>query len=62
MGRRRIQAEAALLGYDGAELTVAKYMHRPSPRPSATWRPFLTVHVQDIVPVEPHLFQSADHG
>ena len=33
-GRRRIRAELALLGYDVAELTVAKYMHRPSPRPS----------------------------
>jgi hypothetical protein len=27
-GRRRIQAELALLGYDVAERTVAKYMHR----------------------------------
>ena len=33
-GRRRIQAELALLGYMVAELTVSKYMHRPSPRPS----------------------------
>src|SRR5438552_3262553 len=33
-GRRRIQAELALLGYQVAELTVAKYMHRMSPRPS----------------------------
>ena len=32
-GRRRIQAELALLGYDMAELTVAKYM--PTGRPSA---------------------------
>jgi len=43
-GRRRIQAELALLGYDVAELTVAKYMHRASLRPSgrrASWsRPF----------------------
>jgi Homeodomain-like domain len=43
-GRRRIQAELALLGYDVAELTVAKYMHRASPRPSPTWRAFLTAH------------------
>jgi hypothetical protein len=34
VGRRRIQAELALLGYRVAELTVAKYMHRASPRPS----------------------------
>src|SRR5262245_26046728 len=41
-GRRRIQAELALLGHEVAELTVAKYMHRPSPQPSPTWRAFLT--------------------
>ena len=35
-GRRRIRAELALLGYTVAELTVAKYMHRKSPRPSPT--------------------------
>src|SRR5262245_62335727 len=44
-GRRRIQAELALLGYDVAELTVAKYMCRTSPRPSSTWRAFLAAHV-----------------
>jgi putative transposase len=31
-GRRRIQAELALLGHQVAELTVAKYIHRTSPR------------------------------
>ena len=51
-GRRRIRAELAFLGYDVAELTVAKYMHRPSPRPSATWRAFLTAHARDIVAVD----------
>jgi transposase InsO family protein len=51
-GRRRIQAELALLGHDVAELTVAKYMHRTSPRPSPTWRAFLAAHVQDIVAVD----------
>jgi len=51
-GRRRIQAELALLGYEVAELTVAKYMHRTSPRPSPTWRVFLTAHVRDIVAVD----------
>ena len=35
-GRRRIQAELALLGYPVAELTVAKYMRRPSLRPTPT--------------------------
>jgi hypothetical protein len=31
-GRRRIQAELALLGYKVAELTITKHMHRTSPR------------------------------
>src|SRR5207247_11315461 len=31
-GRRRIQAELRFLGYEVAELTVAKYMGHPSPR------------------------------
>jgi putative transposase len=39
-GRRRIQAEPRFLGYEVAGLTVAKYMRRPSPRPSSTWRTF----------------------
>jgi putative transposase len=51
-GRRRIQAELALLGYAVAELTVAKYMHRTSPRPSSTWRVFLATHARDIVAVD----------
>ena len=40
-GRRRIRAELRCLGYEVAELTVAKYMGHPSPRPSSTWRTFL---------------------
>ena len=51
-GRLRIQAELALLGYTVAELTVAKYMHRTSPRPSPTWRVFLATHARDIVAVD----------
>jgi putative transposase len=51
-GRRRIHAELALLGYAVAELTVAKYMHRTSPRPSPTWRVFLATHARDIVAVD----------
>src|SRR5262245_32348805 len=35
-GRRRIQAELRFLSFEVAELTVAKYMRRPSPRPSST--------------------------
>ena len=51
-GRRRIQAELALLGYEVAELTVAKYMCRTSPRPSSTWRAFLAAHARQIVAVD----------
>jgi len=51
-GRRRIQAELALLGHEVAELTVAKYMRRTSPRPSPTWRAFLMAHARDIVAVD----------
>ena len=51
-GRRRIQAELRFLGYEVAELTVAKYMRRPSPRPSSTWRTFLEAHIGEIVAVD----------
>jgi len=51
-GRRRIQAELHLLGYDVAELTVAKYMHRPRPSLSPTWRSFLEAHLREIVAID----------
>jgi putative transposase len=51
-GRRRIQAELRFLGYAVAGLTVAKYMRRPSPRPTSTWRTFLDAHIRDIVAVD----------
>src|SRR5947209_14606320 len=51
-GRRRIQAELRFLGYEVAELTVAKYMGDPSPRPSSTWRTFLGAHIGEIVAVD----------
>ena len=51
-GRRRIQAELALLGYEVAELTVAKYMHRTATHPSPTWRVFLASQARDIVAVD----------
>jgi transposase InsO family protein len=51
-GRRRIQAELRFLGYEVAELTVAKYMRRPSPRPSSTWRTFLEAHIGEIVGID----------
>jgi len=51
-GRRRIQAELRLLGYDVGELTVAKYMRRPSRGPSPTWRAFLEAHPREIVAID----------
>jgi transposase InsO family protein len=51
-GRRRIQAELALLGDEVAELTVAKYMHRASPRPSSTWRAFLAAHARELAAID----------
>jgi hypothetical protein len=52
LGRRRIRAELALLGYEVAELTVAKYMRRTAPRPSPTWRTFLDTHRRDLVAID----------
>ena len=51
-GRRRIQAELRFLGYDVAELTIAKYMPLRSPRPSSTWRTFLAAHLGEIAAVD----------
>jgi putative transposase len=51
-GRRRIQAELSFLGYEVAELTIAKYMRRTSPRPSSTWRTFLEEHIGEIVAID----------
>jgi putative transposase len=51
-GRRRTQAELRFLGCEVAELTVAKYMRRPSPRPSSTWRTFLGAHIGEIVAID----------
>ena len=51
-GRRRIQAELRLLGYEVAQLTVAKYVRRASPRPSPSWRAFLEAHRREIVAID----------
>jgi hypothetical protein len=51
-GWRRIQAELRFLGYEIAELTIAKYMRRPSLRPSSTWRTFLGAHIGEIVGID----------
>ena len=51
-GRRRIQADLAVLGYEVAELAVAKYMRRASPRPSPTARVFLASQARALVAVD----------
>ena len=51
-GRRRIRAELALLGYEVAELTVAKYMRRTALRPSPTWGAFLATHLRDLIAID----------
>src|SRR5262245_26807507 len=51
-GRRRIHAELRFLGYEVVGLTVAKYLRRPSPRPSPTWRAFLATHCHEIAAVD----------
>src|SRR5262245_33383872 len=51
-GRRRIQAELRFLGYNVAELTIAKYLRRRSPQPSPTWRTFLADHLREIAAID----------
>jgi putative transposase len=51
-GRRRIQAELRFLGCEVAEITIARYMRRRSPRPSPTWRAFLATHCNEIAAVD----------
>ena len=48
-GVPHIKSELALLGYDVAESTVAKYMLKHPKPPSQTWRTFLKNHAADIV-------------
>ncbi len=51
-GVPRIQSELALLGYQVAESTVAKYMPRHRMPPSQTWRTFLENHVGVIAGID----------
>jgi putative transposase len=44
-GAPRIQSELAMLGYEVAMSTVAKYMVRHPKKPSQTWRTFLATHM-----------------
>ncbi len=51
-GRRRIRSELHLLGYEVAELTVAKYMVRGRKPPSQGWRVFLKNHACEIAAID----------
>ena len=51
-GRRRIRSELYLLGYEVAELTVAKYMVRGRKPPSQGWRVFLENHSREIAAID----------
>jgi transposase InsO family protein len=51
-GRRRIRSELHLLGYEVAELTVAKYMFRGRKSPSQGWRVFLNNHSREITAID----------
>ena len=51
-GRRRIRSELHLLGYEVAELTVAKYMVRGRKPPSQGWRVFLKNHTREIAAID----------
>ena len=51
-GVPRIKSELALLGYQVAESTVAKYMHRQNKPPSQTWKTFLLNHAAEIAAID----------
>jgi hypothetical protein len=51
-GRRRIRSELHLLGYEIAELTVAKYMVRGRKPPSQGWRAFLANNAREIAAID----------
>ena len=51
-GQRRIRSELHLLGYEVAELTVAKYMVRGRKPPSQGWRVFLKNHSREIAAID----------
>jgi len=51
-GVPRIKSELALLGYQVAESTVLKYMHRQKKPPSQTWKTFLLNHADQIAAID----------
>jgi putative transposase len=50
-GAPRVQSELTLLGYQVAQSTVAKYLHRSRKPPSQSWRTFLDNHVGTLASV-----------
>jgi putative transposase len=51
-GVPHIRSQLALLGYDLAESTVAKYRVKPAEPPSQTWRTFLANHLNQTAAVD----------
>src|SRR5207248_5152861 len=51
-GAPRIHGELLKLGINVAERTVSRLMPKRRPRPSQTWRTFLTNHVRDLVSLD----------
>lgn len=51
-GAPRIQSELALLGFEVADSTVAKYMDKQRKAPSQTWRTFLKNHAKQIAAID----------
>jgi len=51
-GAPRIQSELALLGFEVADSTVAKYMDKQRKPPSQTWRTFLKNHANQIAAID----------
>ena len=51
-GVPRIKSELELLGYEVAESTVSKYMHRQKKPPSQTWKMFLLNHADQIAAID----------
>lgn len=51
-GAPRIHGELLKLGIEVSETTVAKYMIKPSERPSQSWRTFIKNHAHDLVALD----------
>jgi hypothetical protein len=51
-GAPRIQSELALLGFEVADSTVAKYMDKQRKSPSQTWRTFLRNYAKRIAAID----------